>query len=77
MMEDGGKKEGLRVGTPLCGLVGAGLGVIIALMLLFLGLWRTLFIAAFCAAGYFAGACANKTEIVKGWINRLFPPKGE
>lgn len=53
------------------------MGVIIALMLLFLGLWRTLFIAAFCAAGYFAGACANKTEIVKGWINRLFPPKGE
>ena len=36
-----------------------------------------LFVALFFAAGYFVGAFQNKTELIKGWINRLFPPKGE
>lgn len=52
-------------------------GVVIALMLLLLGFWRALFVTLFFAAGYFVGAFQNKTELIKGWINRLFPPKGE
>lgn len=77
MMETGEKKNLLRVGTPLCGLVCGLVGVMIALALLLLGFWRALFVALFFAAGYFVGAYRNKTEIIKGWINRLFPPKGE
>ena len=52
-METGQKKNLLRVGTPLCGLVCGMLGVVIALMLLLLGFWRALFVALFFAAGYF------------------------
>ena len=77
MMENGGKKSLLRIGTPLCGLVCGIVWVAIALALLLLGVWRTLFVAVFVAAGYFVGAFQNKTELIKGWINRLFPPKGE
>ena len=76
-METGEKKSAFRVGTPLCGLVCGLVGVMIALALLLLGFWRALFVALFFAAGYFVGAHRNKTEIIKGWINRLFPPKGE
>ena len=43
MMENGGKKSLLRIGTPLCGLVCGIVGVAIALALLLLGFWRTLF----------------------------------
>lgn len=77
MMETGEKKNLLRVGTPLCGLVCGIVGAVIALALLLLGFWRALFVALFFAAGYFVGAYRNKTEIIKGCINRLFPPKGE
>ena len=65
------------IGTPLCGLIFGIVGALIALMLLYMGFWRTLFVAVLLAAGYFLGASANKQETVKRWINRLFPPKNE
>ena len=77
MMQDGEKRSFLRVGTPLCGLAFGAVGAVIALMLLFLGLWRTLFVALCFAAGYFVGSSKDKAAIIKQWINRLFPPKGE
>ena len=69
-METGEKKNLLRVGTPLCGLVCGMVGVVIALMLLLLGFWRALFVALFFAAGYFVGAFQNKTELIKGRYKR-------
>ncbi len=69
--------EKFRVGTPLCGIALGALGAVIALMLLFLGFWRTLFVALLFAVGYFVGACDHKVDLLKSWINRLFPPKGE
>lgn len=65
------------IGTPLCGLIFGVVGALIALMLLYMGLWRTLFVVVLFAAGYFLGASANKQETIKRWINRLFPPKNE
>lgn len=76
-MEDRNKHDFLRMGTPQCGIALGIVGALFALMLLFLGFWRTLFVAALFAAGYFAGATANKGEAVKGLINRLFPPRDE
>lgn len=66
-----------KMGTPLCGLAMGLLGVVLALMLLFLGIWKTLMVILFFAAGYFFGAYTNKAAAVKGFINRHFPPKGE
>ncbi len=78
-MEDrNDNKQGFfRVGTPRCGLITGLLGAAIALMLIFLGFWKTLLVALFFAGGYAFGAYTHKGEILKGWINRLFPPKGE
>ena len=69
--------EKFRVGTPLCGILFGVVGALIALMLLFLGFWRTLLVAVLFAAGYFVGAVQNKTEVLKALINKWFPPKGE
>lgn len=66
-----------RVGTPLCGILFGLVGALIALMLLFLGFWRTLLVALLFAAGYFLGAVKNKSEVLKALINKWFPPKGE
>ena len=66
-----------QMGTPQCGLLFGLVGIVVAFLLLFLGFWRTLFVAVLFGAGYFMGACSNKAEVVKVLINKLFPPKGE
>ncbi len=70
-------KKFFTIGTPLCGVMLGLIGVAIACLLLFLGFWRTLFIAMFFGVGYFMGATANKSETIKNLINKLFPPKGK
>ena len=70
-------KKFFQIGTPQCGVAMGCLGILIALMLLFLGFWRTLFIALFFAAGYFLGSSRDKGEAIKKTINKLFPPRGE
>ncbi len=64
-------------GTPQCGLAFGVVGIAVAFMLLFLGFWKTLFVALLFAGGYFMGACSNKVQMLKNGINKLFPPKGE
>ncbi|MEG0742443.1 MAG: DUF2273 domain-containing protein [Clostridia bacterium] len=71
------RQDCFRMGTPRCGLLMGLLGAAVAFMLLFLGFWRTLLVAVLFAAGYALGAYQNKGEILKNWINKLFPPKGE
>lgn len=66
-----------KIGTPQCGLVCGVVGALIALMLLFLGFWRTLFVAALFAAGYFIGSSPDKAESIRSFVNKRFPPKGE
>ena len=68
-------KEIFTPGTPLCALVYAALGVILATLLLTIGFWRTLFIAVFAALGALAGGIGNKRDAVRVAINRSFPPK--
>jgi len=66
-----------RIGTPQCGLLFAALGAVLALMLLYMGFWRTLFVIVLAAVGYFIGASEDKAESLKALINRVFPPKSE
>lgn len=66
-----------RIGTPQCGLLFAALGAVLALMLLYMGFWRTLFVIVLAAAGYFIGASEDKPESLKALINKVFPPKSE
>lgn len=76
-MDEQNKRSFFQPGTPRCGILCAALGALVALMLLYLGFWRTLFIALLAAAGYFLGAEAHKADALKNLVNRLFPPKNE
>ena len=65
------------VGTPQCGLLMGLCGLAVAFMLLFIGFWKTLFVALLFTVGYLLGRCSRKQEVVKTTINKMFPPKGE
>ena len=69
--------EKWKMGTPQCGVLCAVLGAILALMLLYLGFWSTVFVVLLAAVGYFVGANKDKGEALKDLINKCFPPKGE
>ena len=65
------------VGTPQCGTACAVLGAALAVLLLTIGLWKTLFIALFALVGGIMGGVRNKTDALRALINRGFPEKGE
>jgi len=68
-------KKVFTPGTPLCSAVYACIGVVIAVLLLTIGLWKTLFILAFGAIGALMGAVGNKKEAVRDAVNRRFPAR--
>lgn len=75
-MEQNQKGGPVSVGTVYCGLIFGAIGVALAFMFLFLGFWKTIFVAFLFAVGYLMGAYSNKLAFVKSFINKLFPPKG-
>lgn len=68
-------QEMITIGTPACGLAGGIAGVIIAALLLSIGLWKTLFVAAVCLVGVFLCGVKEKSEFIKAVINKLLPSK--
>ena len=62
-------KEMLTWGTPACGVFCGVLGILLAILLLTIGFWKTLFVALLCAVG------VDKASFLKNLINKLFPPK--
>lgn len=70
-------KRTLTPGSPACSVAYAVIGVIVAVLLLTIGLWRTLFIFAFAAAGALLGGIGDKKAAVRDAVNRRFPAKDE
>lgn len=70
-------KDWLKIGTPQCGVFGALCGVVLAVLLLTIGFWKTLFIFLFAAIGLFIGLVKDKKGAVRGVINRGFPSTSE
>ena len=68
-------KEMLTWGTPAGGVFCGMLGILLAILLLTIGFWKTLFVALLCAVGVFLGAVKDKASFLKNFINKLFPPK--
>ncbi len=60
----------LTVGTPQCGALGAFCGVVLAVLLLTIGFWKTLFIFLCAAIGLFIGLVKDKKGAVRRVINR-------
>ena len=70
-------KRFFKPGTPACSTAYAVIGVIVAVLLLTIGLWKTLFIFAFGAAGALLGGIGDKKAAVRDAVNRRFPAKDE
>ena len=64
-----------RIGTPECAIFFGAVAMVLALLFLTIGFWRTLLVAALVTAGAFIGGVSNKKDWFRGVINRLFPPK--
>ena len=65
----------MKRGTPMYGIViGAALVALGALVML-IGFWKTLILAALFAIGYFIGTVENKGDFIKNTANKLIPNK--
>ena len=65
----------LKIGTPECAVFSAVAAMVLGLLFLVLGFWRTLLIAVLMAIGAFLGGVQNKRDWLKKAINRVFPAK--
>jgi len=59
-------------GTPQAAAFFAGLGLIVALLLLLIGFWKTLLVVVCCLVGCFLGAVKDKGEFFRRLVNRFF-----
>lgn len=56
--------------------LGAAIGLIISIMILGIGFFKTLFIFICTAIGYFLGGVSWDKEKIKDWLERILPPGG-
>lgn len=73
--ENGNKPAFLTRGTSACALFCGLVGVVIAVLLLTIGFWRTLMIAVFFAAGAFIGGVGDKKAFISEKAEKYFPQK--
>lgn len=66
-------RELLKWGTPSCGVVCAILGAIAGVMVVTMGLWKTVLVAVFTFIGAFLGGVKNKPAAIKRFLNRILP----
>ena len=65
----------MKKGTPAFGLnIGAAL-VVLGVLVMSIGFWKTLVLCALFAVGYFLGTVENKREFMKNAANKLIPDK--
>lgn len=64
-----------QVGTAECAIFFAFVAMVLALLFLALGFWKTVLIAVLMAAGLFIGGVKDKKAWITTKINKLFPPK--
>ena len=63
------------IGTSECAIFSAVVAMVLALLLLSVGFWKALLVAALMVVGGFLGGVRNKRQWLKDVINRLFPAR--
>ena len=71
------KNRFLTVGTQECALLCAVLGLLIAVLLLTVGFWKTLMLAVFFLIGLFIGGVKDKKGCISDLIDRWFGKRAE
>lgn len=65
----------LKMGTPAMG-IAVGLGLVgFAVLIMLIGFWKALILAALFGIGYFIGTVDNKQEFIKDAANKIIPAK--
>ena len=65
----------LKRGTPGFGIALGAVLVALGALVMLIGFWKTLALAALFAVGYFLGTVENKSEFMKNAANKLIPDK--
>ncbi len=68
--------KAFQTGTPECAILCALFAMVLALLYLSLGFWKTVFVALLMVLGAFIGGVPHKKQWIKDLINRLFPARG-
>jgi len=64
-------KKVFTKGTPHCAIACALIGVAVALLLLWAGVWPTLLVVALVAVGAFIGGVKDKKEFLNSLIEKF------
>ena len=56
-------------------LIGAGCGIVLGVLLLTVGFWKTLLLGGLGCLGAYLFGVSDKQQSLKEFINRVFPPK--
>lgn len=65
----------LRMGTPLMGVVLGLVLVLLGVLVMLIGFWKVLILAALFGIGYFIGNIEHPGNYVKETANRIIPDK--
>lgn len=65
----------MKKGTPAFGLIIGAALVVLGVLVMSIGFWKTLVLCALFAVGYFLGTVENKREFMKNAANKLIPDK--
>lgn len=68
-------RNAFKVGTPECAIAFAVIAMILAILFLLVGFWKTVLILALMLIGAFVGGVSNKKERILALFNRAFPQK--
>ena len=74
---DNKKNKFLTVGTQECALLCGLLGLLIAVLLLTIGFWKTVMLVVFFLVGLFIGGVADKKACISDLIDRWFGKRAE
>ena len=69
------KRNLFQVGTPECAAFCALIAMVLAVLGLVFGFWKTVLIALLMLVGWFIGSVKDKKQWLKNLINRIFPEK--
>ena len=64
-----------KAGTSECAVFSAAAAMVLGLLLLTVGFWKTVWVALFGVAGGFLGGVKDKKQMLKNVLNRIIPDK--
>ena len=62
-----------RIGTPECGVFSALLALVIAVLFMKVGFWKTILITVLMLLGAFIGGVQDKKKWFSNTVNKIFP----